>query len=86
MYTLYIHVIIFNIFCLSSDFDKILTGIGYNFALLFQWLSTFFTGFIVGFVRDWRLTLLLIALTPFLAIGGMLITWVSTVHYCYTNC
>ena len=60
----------------NSDLDKVLSGIGDKFALLFQWLSTFFTGFIIGFVRDWRLTLLLVAFTPLLAIGGFLITWV----------
>ena len=33
-------------------------------------MATFFGGFIVGFVREWRLTLLLLAFTPFLALGG----------------
>ena len=53
-----------------SDIDKIHDGIGDKIALLIQWLSTFFGGFIVGFVREWRLTLLLLALSPFLALGG----------------
>lgn len=55
---------------LSSDIDKIHDGIGDKIALLIQWISTFFGGFVVGFVREWRLTLLLLAFTPFLALGG----------------
>ena len=54
----------------SSDIDKIHTGIGDKVALFIQWLAVFVGGFVVGFIRDWRLTLLLLAFTPFLAISG----------------
>ena len=57
--------------------DKIHDGIGDKIALLIQWVSTFFGGFIVGFVRDWRLTLLLLAFTPFLALGGAVMAKVT---------
>ncbi len=33
-----------------------------------QWIATFFAGFAIGFAREWRLTLFLIAVTPILAI------------------
>ena len=62
---------------LHSDIDKIHDGIGDKIALLIQWVSTFFGGFIVGFVIDWRLTLLLLAFTPFLALGGAIMAKVS---------
>ena len=55
---------------LCSDMEKILSGIGDKLALFVQWIAVFFGGFIIGFVRDWRLTLLLVAFTPFLAISG----------------
>lgn len=55
-------------FSLLSDIDKIHAGIGDKFAILIQWIATFFAGFVIGFVREWRMTLFLIAVTPFLAI------------------
>ena len=53
-----------------SDVEKILTGIGDKLALFIQWIAVFFGGFIIGFLREWRLTLLLVGFTPFLAISG----------------
>ena len=40
-------------------------------------MSTFVAGFIIGFAKEWRLTLLILALTPFLAICGLIFTLVS---------
>ncbi len=54
-----------------------MSGIGDKLVLFFQWISTFFAGFAIGFVRDWRLTLVLMGLVPFLALGGALMSWVS---------
>ena len=65
--------------------DKIHDGIGDKIALLIQWVSTFFGGFIVGFVRDWRLTLLLLAFTPFLALGGAVMAKVINIYPLYTS-
>ena len=50
--------------------EKILNGIGNKLAHFIQWITLFFGGFILGFVSEWRLTLLLVAFTPFLAISG----------------
>lgn len=61
-----------------SDIGKIHDGIGDKIALLIQWVATFFGGFIIGFVREWRLTLLLVAFTPFLALGGAVMAKVSS--------
>ncbi len=57
-----------------SDVGKIHAGIGDKVALLLQWLAVFVGGFVIGFVRDWRLTLVLLGFTPFLAIGGFIMT------------
>ena len=60
-----------------SDIEKIHDGIGDKVALFVQWIATFFGGFIIGFVKEWRLTLLLVAFTPFLAICGAFFSVVS---------
>lgn len=62
---------------------KIHAGIGDKVALLLQWLAVFVGGFVVGFIRDWRLTLVLLGFTPFLAIGGFIMTKVSAVQLCF---
>ena len=54
--------------CVFSDINKIHEGIGDKFAILIQWIATFFAGFAIGFARDWRMTLFLLGVTPFLAI------------------
>lgn len=50
--------------------EKILNGIGDKLALFIQWIGVFVGGFVVAFVSEWRLTLLLLAFTPFLAFSG----------------
>ena len=57
--------------------DKVQTGMGEKLGITFQWLSTFVCGFTIGFVRDWRLTLMLLIIVPFLAVGGALLTIVT---------
>ncbi|VDM51137.1 unnamed protein product [Toxocara canis] len=39
-------------------------------ALLVQFVSQFFAGFIVAFAYDWRLTLIMMSLSPFMIIAG----------------
>ena len=60
-----------------SDLDKVQTGIGEKFVILFQWTGSLIAGFTIGFFRDWRLTLALLGITPFLMMGGALMTIVS---------
>ncbi|XP_043821901.1 ATP-dependent translocase ABCB1 isoform X2 [Dromiciops gliroides] len=51
---------------LTDDVSKINDGIGDKIGMLFQALATFFTGFIVGFTRGWKLTLVILAISPVL--------------------
>jgi len=60
---------VFFVFILS-DVDQIENGIGDKLALLFQYLSTFIAGFIIGFVYGWELTLVILSVSPLLAIAG----------------
>ena len=53
---------------LFSDVDKIRDGIGDKLALLVQWIATFFAGFAVAFISDWRLTLFMLGITPVIAV------------------
>ena len=55
-------------FC--SDVNKIQEGIGEKLGMIFQMVSQFFAGFIVGFVYGWQLTLVILAVSPLLAISG----------------
>ena len=52
---------------LYSDIEKIQAGIGEKIALFLQYFSTFITGFIIAFIRNWKLTLVVAVILPLLA-------------------
>lgn len=45
--------------------------------MLIQSLTTFVTGFIVGFFKGWKLTLVILAISPALGVSGALLSKVS---------
>jgi len=47
-------------------------GIGEKFGTLFQFSAMFLGGYVIGFIYEWRLTLVTLAPAPLLALGGML--------------
>ncbi|XP_053121953.1 ATP-binding cassette sub-family B member 5 isoform X2 [Hemicordylus capensis] len=49
--------------------DTIQEGIGDMISILVQYLSTFVTGIIIGFSYGWKLTLVVLSVTPILAIS-----------------
>nr|AXS78254.1 multidrug resistance protein pgp-1 [Anisakis simplex] len=55
---------------LFDNLERIKEGTGDKVALLIQFISQFFAGFIVAFVYDWRLTLIMMSLSPFMVICG----------------
>ncbi|XP_045050221.2 ATP-dependent translocase ABCB1 [Desmodus rotundus] len=55
---------------LIDDVSKISEGIGDKIGMLFQSVATFFTGFIVGFTRGWKLTLVILAISPVLGLSA----------------
>uniref|UniRef100_A0A8C4WTK2 ATP-binding cassette sub-family B member 5 n=1 Tax=Gopherus evgoodei TaxID=1825980 RepID=A0A8C4WTK2_9SAUR len=57
---------------LIDDVSKINEGIGDKIAMLLQALATFLTGFIVGFTRGWKLTLVILAVSPVLGLSAAL--------------
>uniref|UniRef100_A0A669QYL3 ATP binding cassette subfamily B member 1 n=1 Tax=Phasianus colchicus TaxID=9054 RepID=A0A669QYL3_PHACC len=61
---------------LIDDVSKINEGIGDKIGLLIQSETTFITGFIVGLVRGWKLTLVILAVSPVLGLSAAL--WILT--------
>uniref|UniRef100_A0A8C3RS51 ATP binding cassette subfamily B member 4 n=1 Tax=Chelydra serpentina TaxID=8475 RepID=A0A8C3RS51_CHESE len=57
---------------LIDDVSKINEGIGDKIGMLFQAIATFLTGFIVGFTRGWKLTLVILAVSPVLGLSAAL--------------
>uniref|UniRef100_A0A8C9QQL5 ATP binding cassette subfamily B member 1 n=1 Tax=Spermophilus dauricus TaxID=99837 RepID=A0A8C9QQL5_SPEDA len=57
---------------LTDDISKINEGIGDKIGMLFQSLATFFTGYIIGFTRGWKLTLVILSISPVLGLSAAL--------------
>ncbi|XP_054420071.1 ATP-dependent translocase ABCB1 [Pteronotus mesoamericanus] len=55
---------------LIDDVSKINEGIGDKIGMFFQSIATFFTGFILGFIRGWKLTLVILAISPVLGLSA----------------
>ena len=69
------------IFCCRyscSDLAKVQAGLADKLALLFQWVAAFFAGFAVAFAVEWRLSLLILGMTPFLIVIVGFTTKVTT--------
>ena len=61
---------------------KIIEGIGDKFALLIQLLSSVIAGFVIAFAIEWRLTLFMIAFTPFMIAAGGVLSKVRHLPHC----
>jgi ATP-binding cassette subfamily B (MDR/TAP) protein 1 len=63
----------------NDDIERIRDGLGEQFSLIIKYSASFVTGFMVGFIVSWRLTLVIMVATPLLALfsaylGKMLAT------------
>lgn len=61
----------------SSDVNKINEAIADQVAIFIQRITTFVCGFLLGFVSGWKLTLVIIAVSPLLGVGAALYGLVS---------
>ncbi|XP_069815592.1 ATP-dependent translocase ABCB1-like isoform X3 [Dendropsophus ebraccatus] len=55
---------------LSDDVQKINEGIGDKIAMLLQSLTTFVAGFVIGLIKGWKLTLVILAISPVMALSA----------------
>ncbi|NXN07396.1 ABCBB protein, partial [Indicator maculatus] len=55
---------------ISDDINKINEAIADQVAIFIQRLTTFVCGFLLGFISDWKLTLVIIAVSPLLGAGA----------------
>ncbi|KAJ7322287.1 hypothetical protein JRQ81_018574 [Phrynocephalus forsythii] len=55
---------------LIDDVSKINDGIGDKMAMLIEGVATFIAGFVVGFIKGWKLTLVILAISPVLGISA----------------
>ncbi|KAJ8439814.1 hypothetical protein Cgig2_029074 [Carnegiea gigantea] len=58
------------IYLISSDAILIQDAIGDKMGHAFRYLSQFIVGFLLGFMSVWKLTLLTLAVVPFIAVAG----------------
>ncbi|TPX56446.1 hypothetical protein PhCBS80983_g04538 [Powellomyces hirtus] len=58
---------------LTSDTLLFQEGISEKVSLSFSYIVQFFTGFIIAFIRSWRLTLVLIAVLPAFGVSGAVV-------------
>ncbi|CAH2282375.1 multidrug resistance 1 [Pelobates cultripes] len=67
---------------LTDDVSKINEGIGEKIAMLVQSMATFITGFVLGFVKGWKLTLVILAISPLMGLSAAV--W-SKILSAFTN-
>ncbi|KAK3105070.1 hypothetical protein FSP39_016614 [Pinctada imbricata] len=53
---------------LADDLNKVKEGIGDKFSFLLQYTAQFISGFAIGFWKGWKMTLVMMSLSPLLAI------------------
>jgi len=63
---------------LTDDINKIKSGIGDKLGTFVQFFTAFLGGFIVGFIYGWELTLVILAVSPLLAICAAAMTKLLT--------
>ncbi|XP_060756248.1 ATP-binding cassette, sub-family B (MDR/TAP), member 4 [Neoarius graeffei] len=63
---------------LTDDILKINEGIADKLGTLIQSLSTFLTGFIIGFFKGWKLTLVIVSISPLLGLSAAAIAKIMT--------
>ncbi|KAL6034359.1 hypothetical protein STEG23_030527, partial [Scotinomys teguina] len=55
---------------LTDDVSKINDGIGDKIGMCFQFITTFLAAFIVGFISGWKLTLVILAVSPLIGLSS----------------
>ena len=61
-------------FITFSDVEKIHSGIGDKLAVFLQFFTTFIASFVIAFITNWKLALVVSIALPILVLMGMLLT------------
>ncbi|XP_060541674.1 ATP-binding cassette sub-family B member 5 isoform X2 [Pantherophis guttatus] len=64
---------------LTEDINTIHKGIGDKIGIIVQDFSTFLTGIIIGFAYGWKLTLVILSVTPLVAVSGGLWSYILSI-------
>ncbi|XP_061441927.1 ATP-binding cassette sub-family B member 5 [Rhineura floridana] len=64
---------------LTDDINTIHDGIGDKISILVQFFTTFVAGIVIGFVYGWKLTLVILSVSPLLAVSGGLWSYLLSV-------
>lgn len=72
--------VLLGFFALCSDVYKIQEGIGDKVGLLIQAYTTFIASFVIGFIQGWKLTLVILAVSPLLGISAAFFGKVSNLQ------
>ena len=59
-----------SIVCLYSDAFDIQEGIGAKLSLVILWMSAFVGSMILGFIIDWRMSLVVVGFVPFIVVAA----------------
>lgn len=62
---------------LNDDVNKVHDGIGDKIGSALQFISGFFAGLVLGFIRGWKLTLVILSVSPLLFVCAVVTTRVS---------
>jgi ABC-type multidrug transport system fused ATPase/permease subunit len=74
----YLLKMMINMIYLYSDIGKIKDGLGDKFSFTLQYTAQFFAGFAIGFWKSWKMTLVMMSITPVLAVSAGIFSVVST--------
>lgn len=69
-------IVLFFFSFFSSDINKINNAIADQVSIFIERISTFIFGFMVGFIGGWKLTLVVIAVSPLIGLGAGLMAMV----------
>uniref|UniRef100_A0AC34G5B6 ABC transmembrane type-1 domain-containing protein n=1 Tax=Panagrolaimus sp. ES5 TaxID=591445 RepID=A0AC34G5B6_9BILA len=61
---------------LTDDLERVREGLGDKLSLFIQMVSAFISGFLIGFIYNWQMSLVMLIFAPFLVITN---SWVSKI-------
>lgn len=76
-------VSVIQISLVSSDINKINDAIGDQMATFIQRMTSAICGFLLGFLRGWKLTFVIISVSPLIGIGAAIIALVR-MSFCFS--